>query len=251
VGQAFKPATNPRNTPLTHPFLTSALSLLVVGTFATAAFAETRAIDLGTFTAAAFESNLSAKIVVGGEQSVTIEGANPADLDDVRFEIINGRLRAWRDTDIWDFLALRRDDVLITITVPALSGIEASGASDVDAVGISGDALNVAVSSASSVVISDAAVNSAAIEVSSAGQLTISGKSTTARIETSSSGMINARGFEVVDVDITASSASRTLMFASGLVTANASSAALIEISGHPLHVDDEVSSGADVNILQ
>ena len=251
MGQAFKPAINPRNIVMIRPVLTSTLALLALSSFPTAALAETREIDLGTFTAAAFESNLSAKIVVGGEQSVTIEGVNPADLDDIRFEIVDGRLRAWRDTDIWDFVALRRDEVLITITVPALNGIEASGASDVDAVGITGDALDVAVSSGSFVLIRDAEVNSTAIEVSSAGRLSISGTSKTAQIEASSSGMINAHGFEVVDVDITASSASQTLMFASGMVTAEASSAALIEIAGHPLHVDDEVNSGADVNILQ
>ena len=140
---------------------------------------------------------------------------------------------------------------MITITVPELNGIEASGASGVEAVGITGDALNVAVSSASFVVIRDAEVNSADIQVSSAGRLMITGKSQTAKIETSSAGMIGARGFEVVDIDITASSASQTVMFASGLVTADASSAAMIEIAGNPQHVDDEVNSGADVNILE
>src|SRR5688500_18772854 len=117
----------------------SAVSLIALTTFSSSAFAETRSVDLGTFTSAAFESNLSATIVVGGEQSVAIEGNNPADLDDIRFEIVDGRLRVWRQTDIWDFLAFRRDDVMITITVPELNGIEASGASDVDAVGIKGD----------------------------------------------------------------------------------------------------------------
>jgi hypothetical protein len=231
--------------------LYSAVSLLALGMFSTAALAETRTIDLGTFTSAAFESHLSAKIVVGGEQSVTIEGNNPADLDDIRFDIVNGNLRVWRDMDVWDYLAFRGDNVMITITVPQLNGIEASAASGVEAVGITGDDLKVAVSSASFVVIRDVEVSSADIQVASAGRLMITGTSQTAKIETSSAGMIGARGFEVVDIDITASSASQTVMFASGLVTADASSAAMIEIAGNPLHVDDEVNSGADVNILE
>jgi hypothetical protein len=233
-----------------RPILYSAVSLLALATLSTAAHAETRAIDIGTFTSAAFESSLSAKIVVGGAQSVSIEGNNPADLDDIRFEIVNGKLRVWRDMDFWDYLAFRGDDVMVTITVPELNGIEASGASGVEAVGITGDTLNIEVASASFVVIRDAEVNSADIQVSSAGRLMITGKSQTAKIETSSAGMIGARGFEVVDIDITASSASQTVMFASGLVTADASSAATIEISGNPRHVDDEVNSGADVNVI-
>jgi hypothetical protein len=251
MGGACQLRHTPRNLKVIRTILYSTVSLLVLGTFSTAALAETRTIDLGMFTSAAFESNLSAKIVVGGAQSVTIEGNNAADLDDVRFEIVNGKLRVWRDMDIWDYLALRGDDVMITITVPELDGIEASAASGVEAVGITGDALKVAVSSAAIVVIRDVDVSSADIQVSSAGQLLIAGKSKTAQIDTSSAGIIGARDFDVVDVDITASSASRTVMFASGLVTADASSAALIEIAGNPLHVDDEVNSGADVNILQ
>jgi hypothetical protein len=231
--------------------LLSAVSIATLATLSTTALAETRAVDLDAFTSASFESTLNAKIVVGGEQSVSIEVDNPADLDDIRLEVVNGALRVWRDNDIWDYLSFRRGPVTVTISVPELKGIEASAASGVEATGITGDTLDVSVSSASFVVLRDVAVNSTDIRVSSVGRLLIEGSSTTAKIETSSAGIIGAGKFEVVDVDIVASSASQTLMFASGLVTADASSAAIIEIAGHPLHVDDEVNSGADVNILE
>jgi hypothetical protein len=250
VEQADNRPSTQRNKTMIRSVLYSALSLLALGALPTAALAETRVIDLGTFTSAAFESSLSAKIAVGGEQSVTIEGNNPADLDDIRFEIVNGELRVWRDMDFWDYLAFRGDAVTVTITVPELDGIAARGASGVEAVGITGDALNVEVSSASIVVIRDVDVSTAAIQVTSAGKLMITGESQTARIETSSAGIIGARGFEVVDIDIEASSGSQMVVFASGLVTADASSGAIIEIAGNPLHVDDEESTGADVNVL-
>lgn len=225
-------------------------SVLALAALSTAALAETRAVDLGPFTSASFISNLKAKIVVGGEQSVTIEGVNPGDLDDVRFEIANGELRVWRDSDLWDYLSFRGDEVTVTISVPTLDGVAASGASRVEATGITGESLAIMVSSASVVVLHDVDVTATSVQVSSAGALLIDGKSTTARIEASSAAQIGARGFEVVDVEITASSASKTLMFASGVVTADASSAAIIEIAGNPLHVDDDVSSGADVDLI-
>lgn len=231
--------------------LLSTVSLGLMALATGTAFAEIRAVDASPFTSASFDSQLIGSIVVGGPQSITIEADNSGDLDDVRFEVTNGLLRVWRTTDFGDVLALRGGDVKVTITVPSLEALSANAASRIEAHGMTGESVEISVSSSASLVARDITAHSMRVEASSAGMLVLAGTCETVHVEMSSAAQIAAGTLECVDISINGSSASRALLFASGNVTADVSSAAQIELAGHPRHVDDEVNSGADVNILE
>ncbi|RYE52358.1 MAG: hypothetical protein EOP18_10870, partial [Rhizobiaceae bacterium] len=121
--------------------LLSTLSASLLTVLTGTALAETRAIDVTPFTSASFDSAIVASVAVGGAQAITIESSNPGALDDIRVEVTGGKLRVWRETDFWDLLAGRGDDVRVKVSVPSLVALTGSSASQIDASGMSGDAL--------------------------------------------------------------------------------------------------------------
>jgi hypothetical protein len=216
----------------------------------TEARAESRSIELPSFTSARFNSQLNAKIVVGDVQSITIEAADGADLDDVRYDVVNGQLRMWTDRDFFDVVSFRSGQVVVTITVPSLTALEASGASRVTASGLTGPNVSLNAAATSIIVANGVESDHVRINASSVGQVYVSGSCEMVEAEVSSAATVNAGGLKCVDADVVASSASLTTIYASGLVTADASSAARVLLAGHPLHVDDEEASSGNVTIL-
>lgn len=217
---------------------------------ATPVFAAERTFEVDAFTKARIDTTIHAKITVGKAQSITAESIDPATLDNLRIEVIGGRLHMWLDTDFWDFAMFRDNSVNVTITVPSLVGIEANATANVTVAGMRGDEIEVGVGSASQVALTGVNAGSAHIEASSAALLMIDGYCTTAVVNISSSSSIFADKFECVNVDVEASSASGARLFASGNVTADVSSAANVVFYGSPDHVDDEVSSAGDVHVM-
>jgi hypothetical protein len=112
---------------------------------------------------------------------------------------------------------------------------------------MSGRTLVLEGSSAARIVLKDAVAETVHISASSASMMALSGSCDAAVVQISSAAMVSGSGLVCVDLTVEASSAARALLFASGEVTASASSGARVELTGNPLHVEDEVGSGADV----
>lgn len=239
----FRPIHSPaaRGALLTATFL-AALS-------ATTAFAESRTFEFEPFTGASFSSDISATIVAGATQSVTVDARNATDLEDLRIEVVNGKLNAWVERDLWDFFASRDRQITVVVSVPVLDQLDASAGASVEATGMSGDVV-IDASSGGTLKLSEVDARSARINASSGAELFLAGQCLTANVQISSSASVAAEGFECGDLDIEASSASSATFFAKGRVNATASSAARVSLAGHPRHVDDDVSSGGDVDVL-
>jgi hypothetical protein len=225
------------------------LAAAVLGLAATGAQAESRAYDLQPFTAATIDSQIRAKIVVGDTQSITAEARDVADLQDLRIEVVNGRLHAWVDRDFWDFVTFRDRDIDLTISVLSLNALAANSGSIVNATGLAGDVV-IEASSGAQMILADVQANAARISASSAASIDVGGVCVTSKVEISSSAQIAGASFECADLTIDASSAGTATLFASGNVNASASSGALVNLAGHPRRVEDSVSSGADVDVL-
>jgi hypothetical protein len=237
----------------TTALLTVAVIAAVAIGNATAApsVAISQSFDLTAFTEADVQSDLSVAFVVGGPQSIAVEASSQAALDDLRLDVIGGKLYAWVENDFWDLVAVRGDDrIAITITVPSLDSLAASASADVEVSGMTGEAVSFEVSSSATLDATGLDVEAVRIDASSAGIVVLSGSCLSADVNVSSSALFNGKGFECTDVAVNASSAAQAVVFATGLVDANASSSATVLITGHPSHVDDDEDSGGDVSTL-
>lgn len=227
---------------------------LLAGTLVASALpakAATKTIEVPSFIGITIESSLIAKVEVGGPQSIRVEGAGQDNIDKVRLEVINGHLRAYIERDVWDYVAFNDPRITLSITVPSLTYIEASAASDVTASGLDEDELHLAANSGSRLVVDAIKSRNAHLSATSGADLMLSGVCDTASVELSSGGVIGGEGFECIDINIEASSGGHALLFASGQVNANASSGAEVRLAGYPDHVDDEENSGGNVEVLR
>lgn len=230
-----------------------ALSAIMAATLAITAFpafAATQTFEHDAFTKARFETSVDANIVVGPAQSITVEARDPATLDDLRIEVVNGELHAWMERDLWDFLAFRNDDVKLTITVPALSGVEASSSADVVVTGIAASAFDVAASSSASVTLTGIKVDQGRFEASSSASINVDGSCTVATIEISSSATFAGETFKCVDLNLQASSSADARLFGTGSVDADVSSSASVILAGNPARIDQHISSSGSLDIL-
>jgi hypothetical protein len=211
--------------------------------------ADSRFIEVPAFTAAEFNSALIVNVVVGGPQAVSIEAPNSKDLDDVRYEVVDGKLRVWIDRDFWDVVSLHDGRVTVTVRVPALDNLAAGSATRVNATGLAGDTVVIDASSAAILIVDGVVAGRVAISSSSGGRVFVSGECAIVDASVSSASWVNARDLVCVDAEIEASSASQAVFYASGTATVDVSSAANLTLMGNPGRVDDEVAIGSTLSI--
>jgi Putative auto-transporter adhesin, head GIN domain len=94
--------------------------------------------DVAPFTRIDNRGSVDVRLRVGEPQRVRVRAGEEA-IDDVRTEVRGGTLQLTFDHEGLDW----GDDVVVDVSVPDLTGIEASGSGDVDAAGIDADALEV------------------------------------------------------------------------------------------------------------
>jgi hypothetical protein len=203
------------------------------------------------FTGVQIESSLNAKIEIGAVQSIRAETADVADLDKLQVEVVNGNLRAWVDRGLWDLVSFNDPRVTITIVTPSLTALSANATSKVVASAMIGDKVSIDVASSADIIVKRIKTRSLDLSASGAGTLDLSGICAIGKVQISSGASISGKALECVDLAVEASSGGSGVLFASGQVDAQVSSGANIQLAGHPDHVDDEVSSGADVTVLR
>jgi hypothetical protein len=230
-------------------FVRAGIAAGVMVLAATASQAESRTYDLDAFTAVDISSGINAEIAVGGAQTVRAESPYVEELDELIIEVRDGKLSARTDWSILDFFSFGERQITLFITVPALDSAEASAGADIEVSGMSGDAVRLNASSGADIDAKAAAGKSFRIDVSSGADITIDGACGIAEVDASSGATLRAEDLECADVDVNASSGATARIFAGTSVKANASSGADIEVHGRPAKVEEEESSGGDVDI--
>jgi hypothetical protein len=214
-----------------------------------AAQAESRTYNFDAFTAVDISSGINAEIMVGPAQTVRAESPHVEELDELIIDVRNGKLSAHADWNLLDLFSLGERQITLHITVPALDSAEASAGADIDVTGISGDTVTLSSSSGADIDAKAAAGGSFRIDVSSGADINVDGTCNTAKVNVSSGSTLRAEKLECADVDIDASSGATARIFAGASLKANASSGADIEVHGKPSQVDEEESSGGDIDI--
>jgi hypothetical protein len=230
------------------PALLAAASAVALA--AVPAVASPLPIELDPFNRASISSAIEATIIIGSEQSVDVEVNDPAVLDELRAEVVNGQLRVWRDRGLIGFAIFRDDMLKLTVTVPTLDAIAAESAADVVIIGAHGDDLAIAAESSATIVLSDLAVGSLRVDAESAADIELSGTCDKAVVRIQSSARLDAGRLKCADVDAIASSSSTARLSGSRNVEATASSSARIELVGRPTGLFADVNSSGDIDIV-
>jgi hypothetical protein len=214
------------------------------------ALAETRTIDLPAFTALDVSSGIDAVVSIGATQSITAEAKDKRLLDDLQIKVDGITLKAYYDWSFFDIFSFGdRDQIKLTITVPALTGIEASAGSDVEATGIAGDTLEFGASSGADLKVTGVAGKSIDLSASSGAGLKVAGSCETGKANASSGSDLEADDLLCATMDANASSGSDLDVYASKSIKANASSGSDLTIHGNPAEVKQEASSGSDIKL--
>ena len=90
------------------------------------AMAAQKIIELPPFTSVHLASGIDANITVGGTQSIEANALDAGVLDDMKIRVVSGELEAWFDWSIFDIFPSNERGVVLTISVPDLTGVDAS-----------------------------------------------------------------------------------------------------------------------------
>lgn len=134
------------------------------------------------------------------------------------------------------------------ITMPALTRLEASGASQAQLNGFSSDADFTGHASGASRIHGDLAAGNLALDASGASTISLAGTAADVRANASGASTIDLEEMTVVNADVEASGASNVTVNASGQLDAQASGASNVSYLGAPTMGNIETSGGSNIN---
>jgi len=222
----------------------------------------TKTYDFTGFTKVTADSGFTVTVTQGAEYAVSVTVDDNLVEEHLKVELDGQTLRIGLEP-LWAY----RDVTLeATVTMPGLSGLEASGASTVSASGFaSGDPLALTTSGAGTVTLTGAVAGEVTLEVSGASRLQgeleaqelageISGagavelRGTAQRLELDASGgsRFELLSLPAVDADLRLSGGSRGVVTVTGTLSADASGGSRLEYAGSP-QIGSVESSGGSV----
>lgn len=236
---------------------TLALGTIIGLSLAGTALAESRTFELRDFDKIDIATGLDAVVTLGDSFSVTATSGSTQALDNLQLNVTDGVLTARFDQSFLDFilsgglvgmLLSSGNALTIDITMPALSGIDASSGADVRAQGVTSDQLSLNASSGANIELTDATLGTLQMGSSSGADIDISGSAESVEAEASSGANVDAEKLVAVNATASASSGAGVSVHATGSINAEASSGGDIDVYGNPRARDVDASSGGDVN---
>jgi hypothetical protein len=233
------------------------LALAATVTMTGAAMAESRDFDLAGFDKLDIATGLDAVVSIGDSFSVRAESRSRDALDKLEVAVNGGVLSAKLEQNFFDFIIsgglvgmLLSDGqaVQFTITVPALTSVDASSGADVDLPNFKGDNLALNASSGADISVTDAALRKVTASASSGADIELSGQAEALDAEASSGGNIDAEDLAAKTAAVEASSGGGISVHATENIKAEASSGGDIDVRGNPPVRDIDASSGGDVS---
>jgi hypothetical protein len=190
------------------------------------AYAETKSFDLTGFTRVSASAGVDVKVTAGGDYSVKAD-STPEGLDRLKVELVGDELRIGRNHRNLSWK--RGSRVTVTVSTPALAGLEVSSGASLNASGVDAGDFS--------------------IDASSGGDLDVTGRCDALSVDVSSGGNIDARALECRSAIADASSGGNADIFASESVDGDASSGGNVDVYGKPKNVSKDTSSGGSVSV--
>lgn len=206
--------------------------------------AEVERRDLSGFTGVDASSGINVDIRIGEQFLVEVDADE--NIDDIETEVRNGTLHVRVESDAWDW-GDWQDDHHVTIVMPVLTELEASGGSDIRVLGtVTGPEFEINASGGVDIEV-DVAVDRLEIEVSGGADVEVSGTANIAIVRTSGGSDVDARELTAVHADLRASGGSDLSISVSGTIDVRASGGADIDYYGDPEVLDEDESGSADI----
>lgn len=233
-----------------------ALGTIIGLSLAGTAMAESRSFDLVGFDKVGISDGIDAVIHEGDRFVVTATSNAPEALENLQISVANGVLTARLDEDFLDFIIsgglvgmlFNNNALTIDITMPVLTGVDASSGADVEATGITTDLLDVSASSGANISVLESSLGTVSAEASSGADIDLSGTAESINAEASSGADIDAEDLVAASATTQASSGSNISVYATASLKADVSSGGDVDVYGNPAERDVDSSSGGDVN---
>jgi hypothetical protein len=225
----------------TQLFLTMAILLATLSFNAIAQ--SNRNFTVTGFNKLSMGSAFKIEVKQGSNFSVATSGREE-DLEDLEATVKNGTLHLGYKNNGWN---KNRKTVNVNITMPALAGVDFSGASKANVASFSGvKSMEIEVSGASQVTMACSAPK-VSVDLSGASSLSLSGQGDVLSGEVSGASSFKGREFSAKTVSIDASGASSAAIVASATVNAEASGASSIRYSGGAKDVHSSTSGASSI----
>lgn len=206
------------------PLAFAALALVAACSQPLTASAETRSYNLSGFKE--IRASSSANVVLKqGPYSVTAESTNGGDFKDLVVEIQGGALVVHRESHGWWFGS--NAHYTVTVTAPSIEELRANSSADIDAANYKFQNLRV--------------------EVSSSGDVRLSGACSELDVNVSSSGDFKGTDLRCDSVKVNASSSGDADVYAAKSVVGEASSSGDVRIHGNPPQIEKHTSSSGKI----
>ncbi|MCF0038770.1 head GIN domain-containing protein [Dyadobacter fanqingshengii] len=203
----------------------------------------TRNFNLTGFDKLSMGSAFRIEVKQGSKYSISTSG-RAEDLDDLEATVKSDVLHLGYKGNNWN---KNRKTVNVSITMPALEGVEFSGASKANVASFSGvRSMDIEVSGASQVTM-ELSSPKATFELSGASSLILTGQGDVLNGEVSGASSFKGREFSAKTVNIDASGASSAAVVASNSLHADASGASSIRYSGAAKDVHSSSSGASSV----
>lgn len=220
-------------------FLGFVFIMLTVSSFAQ----ESRSFQVSGFTKLSMGSAFKVDVKQGDKFSVNTTGRSE-DINDLEAKVTGGTLHLGYKSNGWNN---NRKVVIVTITMPALQGVDFSGASTATVSKFSGVTnMDIEVSGASKVNM-DLSASKVSMDLSGASSLTLTGQSSVLNGEISGASSFKGRDFQAKEVNMEASGASSAAVVANNALRADASGASSIRYSGSVKDVHSSTSGASSV----
>jgi hypothetical protein len=165
---------------------------------------------------------MNLKVDAGKEFSVTVE-ADDNLLQYIKTEVSGNTLKIYSEGKISPTAKLN-----VKISMPALEGLDVSGASEANIVNVKADLLE--------------------LKASGASEINIVGEANELKAEASGASEINAENLRTVSADVDASGASSAIVSANDRLAADASGASKIYYTGEPKNIKQNASGASSIN---
>jgi hypothetical protein len=218
-------------------------SLMCLLSAATSFAQESRTFPVADFDKLSMGSAFKIDVKQGKQYSVTASGPDD-DVKDLEAKVLSGTLKIGYKGNNWN---KRRGTVNISITMPALEGVDFSGASKAHVnkfVGVR--MMGIDVSGASQVTM-DFSAPKVVFDLSGASSLVLTGQGEVLKGEVSGASSFKGENFPAKEVDIDASGASNAYVVASNTIHADASGASRIRYTGSAKDIHSNSSGASSV----
>lgn len=226
--------------------------LLVFGLFSLATLGvsirtlaqESRSFSVSGFTKLEMGSAFKLNVAPGKQFKVVAEG-RAEDLNDLEASTSGGALKLNYKNDGWK--SKNRKEVRVSITMPALDGLDLSGASKATIAKFPPNAqFEIQVSGASQATV-ELVSREVELDLSGASQITLLGNCDKLEVDLSGASSLKGNDFEAKIVKIESSGASNAMVVANNTLQANASGASSIKYRGNAKDVKTSTSGASSI----